>query len=418
MTEIATVHEHTEDDEMGPATDLPTIRREFAADPEARGVELAEELGATLVGLGDDAAGAVQARADAARVLESYGGWRASATRVRPESVARLRELAVELGRALRVRENTEAAVTASVVGKLSSGTGVAVHPAALRAAAQAVIRTEHAVANAQEALAELGERPTGGQAGGSRPADVRRQVPEMMDDDALDAAQTRTRAIAVGVAIVGATLVVVGLGWVPVLAAPVGALVALIVGLVILRRGQAARADAADRREASDALLVAAAAADRAAEAVAQTREAHDVWYDQRSRLDIIFERVTGEHRAALRAWEALAGPEADPYDLDGVLRLHDPQFDVAGADLDTSPTIRTVSAMHRKALARWRVSWAAVGEDNPPPPDESEPDLARLEATALLGTPLVLVCPPAHVEDDLNALPLGVPITVVDYQ
>ena len=418
MTEIATVHEHTEDDELGPAAELPSIRREVAADPEARGVELAEEAGAELVTLGGDAAAAVQARTDAARMLEQYGGWRAAAPRVRPQSVAKLRELAVDLGRALRVRSNTEAAVTATVMGKLSSGTGVAVHPAALRAAAQAVIRTEHAVANADEALAELGERPTGGQAGEPHGSRRPQRLPDMMDDDALDAAQTRTRAIAVGVAIVGATLVVVGLGWVPVLVAPAGLLVALVVGLLIMRRGSAARADAADRREASDTLLVAAAAADRAAEAVAQTREAHDVWYDHRSRLDIVLERMEGEHRAAARAWEALAGPEADPYDLDGVLRLHDPQFDVVGADLDTSPTIRTVSAMHRKALARWRVAWAAVGEENPPPPDESEPELARLEAEALLGTPLVLVCPPAHVEDDLAALPLGIPITVVDYQ
>jgi hypothetical protein len=388
------------------------IEQITADDPASAAAQLAAERGAELATDAGAAEAAVAARTSAAVLLDAHGGWQPREPRVPLDAVGRLRDLASQLGRALRVREKTEAGVTATVVGKLSSGTGVAVHPAAIRAAAQAVVRTDHAVASAESALAALGERPGAGTAGG---VEVPPRLPDMLDEDALDAAQTRTWAISLGIAVVGLTLIVVGLGFVPVWVAPIGVLVAAAVALVILRRGKAARMDSAARRETADTLKVATATADRAGEAAAQSREVSDVWYQQRTRLDIAYERATGEQRAAHRAWEALAGADADPYDIDGVLRLSDPQFDVVGADLDASPTIRTVSALHRKALARWRVAWAAVGVDEPPHPDEAADDLARLEAEVLLSTPLVLVEPGAEIEDELATLPAGVPVTVV---
>src|SRR5439155_16138786 len=70
---------------------------------------------------------------------------------------------------------------------------------------------------------------------------------------------------------------------------------------------------------------------------------------------------------RSARLHWAALAGANADPRDIDAVLRCRDPQYDVSGG-AQTSPTITTADALHRRAAARWRVAWAVLGVDEPP--------------------------------------------------
>src|SRR5205085_672700 len=99
-----------------------------------------------------------------------------------------------------------------------------------------------------------------------------------------------------------------------------------------------------------------------------------------RRSQLETIMERSVERVRSARRHWETLTGPDADPYDLEAVLRVHDPQFVITDAATRTSPTVRTVNAVHRKAMARWKIAWAALGHENPPALEDFESQLLRL--------------------------------------
>jgi hypothetical protein len=96
---------------------------------------------------------------------------------------------------------------------------------------------------------------------------------------------------------------------------------------------------------------------------------------YDLASVEDDAERRVAVRRLESARAaWVSLAGPNIAPDDLDTALRHLDAQSRVTEASLVTSPTVRAVNAVHRRALARWRVAWASLGVDPPPPPDEFE--------------------------------------------
>jgi hypothetical protein len=151
----------------------------------------------------------------------------------------------------------------------------------------------------------------------------------------------------------------------------------------------------------------------------------------DLEARRETAVERL----RSARRQWESLVGADADPHDVDELLRVRDPQFELVGAASKTSPTVRTVSAVHRRAMARWRVAWAAVGYDEAPELDDIDVHLARLSATkgaaeakaaserlqaahawteacALIDRPIVLVEPRSWMPgDELESLVGGLP-------
>jgi hypothetical protein len=315
------------------------------------------------------------------------------------------------------------------------------VHPSSLRAAAAAVVHADQRAEAAEAARTEADRRAAAERTAEAPGPAVRQQAhPEIMDEDAIDAAHTRGWAIGTGIGIavvalaVGGLLIGAGNAVAGLLLALVGLLAGAAIGIAILRRGEATRADARARREAAESLATAAANADRtrlasAADAVEAERAA-----GERNRMEAAVERAGGEQRAARRAWEALAGPDADPYDIEAVVRTRDPQVSLSGANLDASPTIRTVTAFHRKALARWRVAWAAVGVDEPPDPDDVDQAVAGLPpvsgtnaalkvstlearpaAAALLARPLVAVDPGTGVVPSWDELPAGASVIVV---
>src|SRR5204862_1347415 len=101
-----------------------------------------------------------------------------------------------------------------------------------------------------------------------------------------------------------------------------------------------------------------------------------------RRAHLEAGRESALERLRSARIHWESLVGPDADPHAVDELVRIRDPQFELVGVASRTSPTVRTVSAVHRRALARWRVAWAAVGYDEAPPLEEADTHLDRLGA------------------------------------
>jgi hypothetical protein len=111
-----------------------------------------------------------------------------------------------------------------------------------------------------------------------------------------------------------------------------------------------------------------------------------------RRTELDASIVRLQERQRSAQRHWSTVAGPDADPHDIESVLRARDPQYDLAGATA-TSPTIRAVDTMHRRASARWKVAWAALGADEAPDPAELEQIVAERNERARRA--LVLIDP-----------------------
>ncbi len=123
-------------------------------------------------------------------------------------------------------------------------------------------------------------------------------------------------------------------------------------------------------------------------------------------------------------------------------MVRAHDPQLAYSDKAAESSPTVRTVAAFHRKAAARWKVLWAAYGRDDAPEPEQLEAvldellgahrdaqsDLARLteaearhEAAATARRPLVLVEPsawwePGRLDQLLSSVPPEGEVVVVE--
>ena len=127
----------------------------------------------------------------------------------------------------------------------------------------------------------------------------------------------------------------------------------------------------------------------------------------------------------------------------VEDLLRVRDPQLELVGAASRTSPTVRTVSAVHRRTLARWRVAWAGVGYDEPPEPDAIHTHLERLraagsqraaaarerlqaarlwsEACATIDRPIVLIEPEQWLAEEaleamLGTLPAGAEVLIVE--
>jgi hypothetical protein len=198
--------------------------------------------------------------------------------------------------------------------------------------------------------------------------------------------------------------------------------------------------------REASALLASATGNAERTSEASQRDRVAEDEWMARRSQLEAARDRSVEKVRSAQRHWETLAGADADPHDLEGVLRLHDPQFVITGAATKTSPTVRTVNAVHRTAMARWKVAWAALGYEQPPALENFDEHITRLSgggtrvevekveqrlkaaeawsnAGATIDRPLILVEPENWLPEDeleamLRTLPAGAEVVLVTRQ
>jgi hypothetical protein len=397
--------------------------------------------------------------------------------------VEELERLASDLARAARIRTRTEERFSATLQAKLAASSGVALHPGAIKEAGEAVVAAEAALVATEQALAALGPRPAGsataaaggatgddgggstsasgmaaagqwsGATGGGRDASaddedpVLRRPHDVFDEAALD----RRRATRLGSAVF---LVLLGLGLIAGAAGlPIGLAVGLVAAGVLLaalivlrgRRGADDRADTAARHAAesqsmlhslgdapgrpaaaaptgppSAPVATPGAAAPTEPPSHAATTPADEEWLDRWVALEGARDDADEELRVARRRWHQLAGPDADPHDIEGVVRVHDPQLAFDARVADASPTVRTVAAFHRKAQARWRVLWNAIGYDDPPPPEtldglleqllgehrRHQAELRRLEAAEARAAanvearrPLVLVEPSTWV-------------------
>jgi hypothetical protein len=265
-----------------------------------------------------------------------------------------------------------------------------------------------------------------------------------MFDDERLEQ-QRRSRvfALSVGTIFAGIALVMLSIGVTIVVPVVVFLLGIIVAGATMARSFGGEPRDDQGAREASALLAAATGNVERTTEASARDRQAEEEWMARRAQLEATRERSAEKVRSARQRWETLAGPDADPYDLEGVLRLHDPQFAITGAATKTSPTVRTVNAVHRKAMARWKVAWAALGYEHPPAIEEFDEHFDRIggaqarddaekvdqrlraaeawaNAGATIDRPMILVepenwLPEAELESLLHTLPAGAEVILV---
>jgi hypothetical protein len=446
-------------------------------DPDAAAYaqRLADESGGEILRDLQHARRAFAARAEAGRVepvvlndaeraeLESSANAPEDADPAVTEvATLELQQLADELVMTERIRADTEAGMTAFLNRRLSAASAVAIHPSTIRQAAAAVTEAEATVAACDADVAALGERPAAEGIDGE-PAPVPAtppagdRGPDEHADQRDEPAPTRdgravALAIVIGVVFAAAAvaLVLVGVSvGVPIAVFVVG----LVLAFVFFRRSRRdGRSDRSGEPTASapaggDTEHERAGASastpspDGPQSSVAEISE--DEWVARRAHIDAVRERATERLRSARRHWDSLVGPDADPHAVDEVLRVRDPQLELVGAASKKSPTVRTVSAVHRRTRARWRVAWAAVGYDEPPPLDEVDAHLERLRASGgeaaeaarerlraahawsdacrTIDRPLVLVEPEEWLPKDilesmLNSLPAGAEVIVVE--
>ena len=370
------------------------------------------------------------AGADDARILSRAEAIRVAARTEPPISdgdVAELERLAADLARASRIRARTEAKFSENLQAKLAASAGVALHPGAIKEAGTAVVEAEEALAEAEQALVDHGPRPLPGspsepaeaeplphwneadaaasaEASGAGSEDpVLRRPLDDFDEVALDRRRAVFRGGSVFLVLVGLGVAMVGLGQPAAIAIGL-AVVGALLGIAITAKG---RRDAsllagdkahsasilANLPDASGAGLPTVDEPEPEPEAAAEPEpepdpdpvitpfpideppaDDADPWLDERVALDAARDEAEERVRTTRRRWHQLAGIDADPYDTDAVVRAHDPQLAFDARVADASPTVRTVAAFHRKAQARWRVLWNAIGHDDPPEPDALE--------------------------------------------
>jgi hypothetical protein len=374
------------------------VRVVAAEDPAAAAEELATAIDGELVTSLTGAEMAV-----AARMTTDDDHDR---PRLDDEETAELRRLAAALGRAERIRSRTRTGVTESIARKVTGSTGVELHASALRDAATAVTSLEAELQDLNRELAEL-DRPVTPTPVAPLPGGV--ELPDMFDDAAVEAGRRRTIAIAIAAVFGGVALVLAFIG----LPVPLAGAVAIagIATAVLLVRSH-------DRQAAKHGAVIAETAERLAMLQVLDMSEDDRQRAVHRTELEASIARATERMRSAERAWKSIAGSDADPHDIDALLRARDPQYALAGAT-QTSPTIRAVDTLHRRAAARWKVAWAALGVDEAPPAAELE---ARLESLIEQDEqrPLVFVEPAAWVAADrmaelLHLLPRDVAVYIV---
>jgi hypothetical protein len=410
-------------------------------DPAAAALRMADADDVEVVTDRAQAEAAFTARAEAGRAevvvigereradLEAAAASAAPGTGpVTPEAVAEIRQLADELRRIDRIRKRTEDRFTEKLSERLAAGSGLALHPDTLRAAGRAVVEADAEIARLERELHELDD------------PDPETVTPARPDDTAETTRQPKSRrrggnrlaALGVALIAVGVAIGVIAVGAPPAVAAGI-AVVGLIVALVLWigRRGRRSP----DRDEPAPPPIA-------PAPAPRPTPAEHQADMVTRARLETGLERAREGQRSAQRHWQSLAGPEADAHDIEAVLRLRDPQYVVGAAAARASPTMRTVNAVQRRALARWYIAWRAVGYDDPPTLGNVEgalrelavrpsvdPDAARerlaaadawTQASATIDRTLVLVEPNRWLPvDDLTALmgmlPAGAEVVVL---
>jgi hypothetical protein len=376
--------EHESEIEATPDSARPGLRVVTTPEPELTAADLALRVDADTIN-GEPA-------------LEAAVAASQNSNKIDEAQLAELRRLADELGRARRIRSRTRAEVTDTIARKVAGSTGVEVHSSTLRDAAAAVTEVEAELeANRAELAALTGPIDL-------RPRDAASddELPAMFDEEAVEARRVRGSAVGVAVGAIGLALILAAVRLPIVLAVVVG-VVGIAVSLWMVRRHHSSSgARIAHVAETSERL---------AQLDVLDISEEERRRVVRRTELDASIARLQERLRSSLRQWSTVAGPDANPHDIESVLRARDPQYDIVGATA-TSPTIRAVDTMHRRATARWRVAWAALGVDEAP--DPADLDHAVAEHNERVSRALVLVDPVAWLSADrlaelLQQLPAG---------
>ena len=360
------------DDHEPAAVDKPSaaahagIEVVIVTDPEAAAPAIALDRGAELVADTEAAAAAVTARRTAPRAP------------IDDERIDELRRLAGALSQAQRIRTHTEVGFRDVMVQRMARSSGIAVHPTSIRDAAETIQQAERDLVAADAAIEAhiASTMPTRSTATSRIDGPLEHdEHPPMFDEPTLEARRASFAGVGLVVSSVGIGLILAALG----VAIPVAvgiALVGVVVSIVLATRlSRSLRAHSTstplDDEPLSDLLPDVDLDLGAAPEGTPPTPPA----------LQLDHNRAEARLRSATRHWETLVGPSADPHDLEAVVRAHDPQVDLLAAGA-ISPTVRTVSAVYRRAAARWRAAWAALGYPEAPAVDRVDQEIDRLVA------------------------------------
>lgn len=386
-------------DDLGPG--LHVLRD---ADPVARATIMAAAMRAELC--------ATEEQAEAALVDRS------ALPAVDLSTLITLQVLSRRVARAERIAARTNERALADVEERLAAA-GLA-GPQTVRERADAVASARAALARAEAAQAEHeagesaleaaladdaraedvesdGDGP--GVAGPGRNRRPRRPPPPP--------AVRRSRALGVLVGSFGAALVVLGLDALPLWAALLLPLVSALWALRYLR--PRAQDDAGERSEASSLLAEMSASA----EELFGARRAQQEMADQAVLLAAERARAEEELRLASRAWQDLAGPDADPADVDSVVRRFDTQPVNALSLASETAGLRAAEAVVEQLRQRWAAVWDGLGV---PRPHAGSPESAADELVDRLSRPVVLVGPAVRLGTDLARVAPAAPVVVLE--
>jgi hypothetical protein len=276
------------------------------------------------------------------------------------DAVERIALLTNELESLGRVRTSTERRVREEMVDALGASEPhtVVLHPISLLAAAARVRAAEEALADARLALdlvpVHVPVVPLGPSAGSAGPGPS--PVPA-----ATGPHPARSRLRVMAALVIGVLASLVGLaGGLPMVLAVAPAVLGVLIALVLARTGRQERDSfAADDRSEMPAAAPPPPVADPRAENIG----------DRMARRTDTVRSIEERLRSARRDWGVVAGFDADPEDVDDVIRHRDPQFDLTADLVAAAPSARAVATVHRRVRADWRSLWASLGRSAPPP-------------------------------------------------
>ena len=290
-----------------------------------------------------------------------------------PASIDALRGAARRLAAARRIVAATLDRAAAEVGERLAAtGTGVAVHPSAVRDRAAAVLTARQEVVDAEDALRAHQAQVDAAAAARAavREAEVADWELVPAEGNAAPARRGRRRSL---------------LGWL---------------------RGSSDQGDSDDTGEVSSLLRQVAETTDEAFGARRAAAARDDQLVLRRAQRD----RALEDLRVAERAWRDLAGD--DPVEaVEEVVRRFDPQHQGALAIARDTAGVRAVERLLADAEANWTQAWASAGHETPPVDDPAAlDDLVRsaTRAVVLVGAAT------ERAEDLARAAPAAVVVVV----
>jgi hypothetical protein len=282
------------------------------------------------------------------------------------DEIAVVRALADRVAAARRIVEGTLDRAAAAVGERLAdTGSGVAVHPSAVRDRAAAVVTARERLRQAEDRLAAA-QHDDGPAAVSVEPA----PAPVEAAPEEPEPVGRRRR-------------------W--------------------FGRGRAARRrDEEDTSESTSLLHQMAAATDEAFGA----RRAVEARSELLVLLQAQRDRAVEDVRVAERSWSDLAGD--DPVeDVERVVQRFDPQHQQARVLAQDSVGVRAVAPLLDRALGAWAEGWASLGQD--PPNGSSDPMWVERLAERL-GRPVVLVAAAVAGLEEVAAAAPTAPLLVVE--